>query len=636
LPLTPISVLFPVVGNQSAVALAKEDVGTVGDIGVLVVFRAATVYTAVRKVGGATPERTPTMEIRTANESEFASIGGSYVRASESAPEQIALIIKSLSLAAVLVCQFGCTQLATVRNVTPTPPSIAGSNPYGLATKEEQRRNPESALSRDLEVAARSWAELKRNPANTQAVQLYNYSTARAVSLLQSTGKLPRAGSARIGTGSNVYLLTYGSDIKYVADPRNVYFVPADELAISGKDYSSRVRRDGIGAPVLVRSETQLEKEKARQIFLTADQLYYGMTAVLDFQGAQVRLLIKDPLASDRIVIAGRSYPLAADFTIAPAALLAYNRPQRLGFIRMIRPAKYAYTARLVRSQPYDPNKIPVLMTHGLQDTPATWAPLLNRLRADPEINKHYQFWIYSYPSGYAFPYSAMLLREELDRIDKAYPNHKKIVLIGHSMGGLVSRLMVTDANLTFWNEFFGKPPDQVPMEADDKQLLERGLIFNHRRDVSRVIFISTPHRGSAFASNWIGRIGVALVKLPIKMVKLGASAGQYVISGDPGARKTKKLHVPTSIDTLSPKNRFVRTMNRLPIADHIPYHSIIGDRGRGDTPNSTDGVVPYWSSHLDGAQSEKIVPSGHPAHQNPQGTDEVDRILRLNLRTEM
>jgi len=541
-------------------------------------------------------------------------------------------MLKNLGLLTIFVFECACSQLATVTRVTPTPPNVGIASASSIA--EEQRRNPDAALSRDLEVAAKSWAELKRNPADAQAEQLYNYSTGRVVSLLQSTGKLPAAGATRIGTGSNAYLLTYGSDIKYVADPRHVHFVPADELIISGKDYSSRVRREGIGAPVLVRVEAPIDK--ARELFLTPDRLYYGMTAVLEFEGTKVRLLIKDPLASDHVLIAGRSYPLGADFSIGPAALLAYNRPQRLGFIRMIRPGKYAYTARLVRFQPYDPNKIPVLMTHGLQDTPATWAPLLNRLRTDSEINKHYQFWIYSYPSGYPFMYSAMLLREELDRIDKAYPNHKKIVLVGHSMGGLVSRLMVTDANLTFWIEFFGKPPDQVPMNPAAKQLLERTMIFSHRRDVSRVIFISTPQRGSAIASNWIGRIGVAIVKLPVKFVKQVPSVTQYIVaSTDPSVQKTKTLRIPTSIDTLSPKNRFVRTMNRLPIADHIPYHSIVGDRGRGDTPNSSDGVVPYWSSHLDGAQSEKIVPSGHPAHQNPQGMDEVDRILRLNLRSE-
>jgi len=157
-------------------------------------------------------------------------------------------------------------------------------------------------------------------------------------------------------------------------------------------------------------------------------------------EGSEARLAIKDPLISDRVSLAGRNYPLAADLSIGTAALLAENQPQRLGFIRMIRPAKYAFTARLLHLQPYDRNKIPVLMIHGLQDTPATWAPLLNELRSDPQINRRYQFWVYNYPSGYPFPYSAELLREELDRVNKTYPDHKKIILIGHSMGGLVAR----------------------------------------------------------------------------------------------------------------------------------------------------------------------------------------------------
>src|SRR5260370_36068484 len=116
---------------------------------------------------------------------------------------------------------------------------------------------------------------------------------------------------------------------------------------------------------------------------------------------------MKDPLISDRVSLAGRNYPLAADLSIGTAALLAKDRPQRLGFIRMVRPAKYAYTARLVPLQPYDPHKIPVMMVHGLPDTPATWAPFLNELRSDPQINERYQLSVYNYPSGYSFPCSA-------------------------------------------------------------------------------------------------------------------------------------------------------------------------------------------------------------------------------------
>jgi len=89
---------------------------------------------------------------------------------------------------------------------------------------------------------------------------------------------------------------------------------------------------------------------------------------------------------------------------------------------------------------------------------------------------------------------------------------------------------------------------------------------------------------------------------------------------------------MPNSVDTLEPNDRFVQAVDKLPITRGIPYDSIMGDRGRGNTPNSSDGVVPYWSSHLDGAQSELIVDSGHDAQTNPEAIKEVDRILKVNL----
>jgi hypothetical protein len=77
-------------------------------------------------------------------------------------------------------------------------------------------------------------------------------------------------------------------------------------------------------------------------------------------------------------------------------------------------------------------------------------------------------------------------------------------------------------------------------------------------------------------------------------------------------------------------------TVNKLPIASGVPYHSIIGDRGKGDTPKSSDGVVPYWSSHLDGAQSELIVPSDHLALRNTEAIKEVERILRTYYQARL
>jgi hypothetical protein len=186
---------------------------------------------------------------------------------------------------------------------------------------------------------------------------------------------------------------------------------------------------------------------------------------------------------------------------------------------------------------------------------------------------------------------------------------------------------MITDAGDKIWLDFFGKPPAQTPIYGRERQIFEESLIFNHRTDVQRVIFMSSPHRGSDLATNWVGRIGASLVRMPLMIATIPISAISVATSGQTMA-PIKRL--PNSIDTLSPKNRFVIEVDKLPITPGIPYYSIIGDRGRGDTPQSSDGVVAYWSSHLDGAQSELIVPSNHSSPQNPQAIAEVRRILEL------
>src|SRR5260370_27431160 len=226
---------------------------------------------------------------------------------------------------------------------------------------------------------------------------------------------------------------------------------------------------------------------------------------------------------------------------------------------------------------------------------------MIDSLRNDALIRQHYQFWFFSYPSGYPYPSAAALLRQNLDGIKRAFPDHKRVVLIGHSMGGMICRSMITDAGDKIWRDFFSTPPAKTPLASDTRKLLEESLVFSHRPDVQRVIFISTPHRGSKLASGWIGRIGAALVKTP-RLLPYVYTSTQPLLVADPAARTLKRM--PNSVDTLEPNDRFVQAVNKLPITPGIPYHSIMGDRGRRDTPNSSDGRVPYCSSHLHAAQS--------------------------------
>ena len=197
------------------------------------------------------------------------------------------------------------------------------------------------------------------------------------------------------------------------------------------------------------------------------------------------------------------------------------------------------------------------------------------------------------------------------------------------------SRLLITDTDDKLWLNFFGKPPSQVNLSKESKAILQDALIFRHRREIGRVIFIAAPLKGCDLATGWAGRIGSWLVKSPITLLTAGTEAAKAVVTaGDSLKVKT----IPNSVDTLSPKNRFVKEINKIPVTPSIPYHTIMGDRGKGGNhdktaPVQSDGIVPYWSSHMDGAQSELSVPSGHSAHQNPQAIAEVERILKLHIR---
>jgi pimeloyl-ACP methyl ester carboxylesterase len=455
------------------------------------------------------------------------------------------------------------------------------------------------------------------------AVALYNQAVGLLVERLDQADALPWGRAITIGTGSGSHTLR--GRLEPGAPPVKRRFVSVASLKFEGELATQQAIRDGVGAPLVAISPVNPDYRRTYDV----PQPHVALTAVLQFDGTNSATLeLHDPLEEERIAIAGRKPPLAANFTAPISMYLALARPDKLGLVRLLDPQKYADTARLGRLQKFDKNRIPVVFVHGLDSTPVTWAPLYNHLMQDPEMRKTYQFWFFSYPSGYPYFYSASLLRKELIGINQVFPEHRDIVLVGHSMGGIISRLMVTDAGDTIWRKMFGTAPADTKIRGQSRQILEDAMVFRNRPDVRRVIFCSAPHRGSEMANHWVTRLFARLVRMPTFLTDT-RNAVASLITADASSMQLDRA--PNSIDTLSPDNRFVREVNKLPIAPGVTYHSIIGDRGKGDSPNSSDGVVPYWSSHLDGAASEKIVPSGHSSHQHPEAFAEVRRILKLN-----
>jgi len=279
---------------------------------------------------------------------------------------------------------------------------------------------------------------------------------------------------------------------------------------------------------------------------------------------------------------------------------------------------------------PYHPNMIPVVFVHGTASSPARWAEMANELLGDPVIGSHYQLWFFIYNSGNPIALSAMRLRESLIAVRKDVdpagkdPALNQMVVIGHSQGGLLTKMMVVDSGNHFWNNVTSVPFNQAELDPETRDLASRTVFFKAQPFVTRVIFIATPHQGSYMASNPIVKFGNKFLNLPGGLAKSAVALGKLRETSMLGTPFT----IPTALDNMDPSNRFIKALSSLPIAPGVHAHSIIPVEGSGLVEEGKDGVVAYKSAHIDGVESELVVRSGHSTQATPQTIEEVRRIL--------
>jgi len=502
-----------------------------------------------------------------------------------------------------------------------------------LARAERIRSDPPQKAAEILSAARTALGEISKSSGdpNESLVNVYNHAAAdlgdelpelakyrgslESLSIQdRHTGKIYRLqlGPAERGEYSSTYF-------QRLLDARNLRVRRSEvNVAIPGLGGTLvGVRRSvppGSPAP-------RLEPDSGYRVPVTSIVEFGRSTGTVPIE-ARLRLI--DPRQHDTVEIAGKRYSVAANFS---APLLSFGRLNELwlGFINMIRGENMRHTSGLVLTEPYDPNRMPVIFVHGLLSSPFIWRRTVLALLKDPDIRQRYQFWAFYYPTGNPISFSALRLREDLAFAQKRFGLQQGDILIGHSMGGLLSRMQVTDSGRTIWNKVFGPRAEVLYSQVPNHSRVKQALIFHANPAIKRVIFVATPHRGSALATGGIGAIAIRLIRLPFYLLsEIPEAVGDALKLG--GHRSI----VPTSIQGLSPNSPLLQALDRLPI--QAVHYSIIGDRGRGDTPNSSDGVVPYWSSHLSSARSEKIVPTGHEAMDNPQAVEEIRRILLLNL----
>ncbi len=413
-------------------------------------------------------------------------------------------------------------------------------------------------------------------------------------------------------------------------------------------------RTFGLGVPLIAVRQPHAARQPAEQYY--PDKLSFPVTAFLrvvrstdadatrSVAPAEAVLELYDPLATSSILVADRRIPLESDLSTPLAYFLSQPEfdDERLATLGLLDPARAAPLRGLYMMEPYRPDKIPVVMVHGLWSSPVTWMEMFNDLRSDPAIRDYYQFWFYLYPTGQPFWFSAAQMREDLGRVrrtldpDQHEPALDEIVLVGHSMGGLLAKLQTVDSENAFWHIVTDRPFAELRASDEVRDRLAKTFFFHPNSSIRRVVMIGTPHGGSPLANNATRWLAQRLINLPARIIQ----GRQTLLRDNPGYfRAWDVLNVNTSIDSLDPDSPFLPVLLSARHAPWVTYHNIAGRvpaRGMlGRVAGDGDGVVSLASATTEDTVSQIVVEADHMnVHRHPRTILEVRRILLEHLES--
>jgi pimeloyl-ACP methyl ester carboxylesterase len=529
----------------------------------------------------------------------------------------------------------------------------------------------DAALQAWLETARYAYAYLfhTERPASarafedrqTQVRDYYNYAVQHVVGALFERW---RARSASGELRDDDTLAAAGWQVRAQLDSfrlpggvaRPNAMVPAASLRFDG--LRSTYRRDGFGAELVAEvSPAQVGDPTAIVATATPGQAatdtagyselsYAPTTVLLRFDGDSLAQVLDtrsvviapyDPYRDGEVVVHGQRLPLAANFTAAYGLWLARSGFAKQSLRSMLGREHGIEQPHLYLMQPYDPNRRIVLMLHGLASSPEAWVNVANEIMGDEQLRRYYQIWQVYYPTNMPIAWNRAqietLLQQTLHDFDPQgqAPASRHMVLIGHSMGGVIARLLVSNSGERIWNDLLAGRDLSGERGARIRERLQPLLRFAPLPQVDRAIFIAAPHRGTAMAEGSIGRLVGGLIRLPVALLQRFTDVMQD-IAGQDGVPP----RLPNGIDNLRDTDPFVHAATDLPISPAVRYNSIIARRNPAlPLADADDGVVPYRSAHLQGAESELVITSGHSVQETPQAILEIRRILHAQIASE-
>jgi pimeloyl-ACP methyl ester carboxylesterase len=399
-------------------------------------------------------------------------------------------------------------------------------------------------------------------------------------------------------------------------------------------ELSTNYRCPGVGVPMVATSRRRTNDNYRSKVSAFAATLRLNVDSP-----AGIRLELYDPLRVETTMVGQTPCPIHKDLS----AIYAYRlrTTPREDLARFINP--YLISADLETDQgqlytlePYQRGKTPIIMIHGLLSDPFTWAEMVNELRVQPEFNERFQIWLFEYPTGRPFLGSAAELRSQIEGACRKFdpqgsdPALSNIILFGHSMGGLIAKMQITNSGDRVWRAAANRPFDQVIMCDDLRAQLTRTFFFKPSRRITRVVYLATPHRGSALSTRLIGRFASTLVREPNEI----RQKHNDLVRDNPGVfSRQVTRRVPTSIDLLEPKSKLLQEIDQLPVRNGVSIHSIIGDKCLSVTLSRSDGVVPVENARDRRSITERFVKATHGDVKNNEDTiEEILSILDLHV----
>lgn len=425
--------------------------------------------------------------------------------------------------------------------------------------------------------------------------------------------------------------------------------LPNELLAASSltfKGVRNQYRRDGLGAElVAVFADSVVKREDENKPW--SETPFPSVTVMLRFPGNNIESVLAgnrvelqgfDPHRNISVDVRGIRVPLAANFTSGYGLWLARSGFAQESLLSLIGRSETLDNPRIYLMQPFDPNRRVILMLHGLASSPEAWVNVANEVLGDEELRQNFQIWQVYYPTNLPLPFNNRAIRNAVESTLNNFDPQgnrrasKDMVLIGHSMGGVLARLMVSNSGDQLWESVLERYQVSRQRERKLRQKIEPYVVFDAMPQATRAIFVAAPHRGTSYAENRFARFVSGLIRLPATVLSRVTEIGQLLVDPD-GASDEPLVGSINSIKNLSDQDPFVQESAKLPISTNVVYHSIMGN----DTPKlkleeSSDGVVPYASAKLDGAASELVVNSWHSVQEKPEAIVEIRRILHEHL----